>query len=271
MRVVARTLSFMACLSVSVAGCGVLHTMHEDHTGQQHAPPSAPQASIAAPELTQHPTSAELTAHFCAALAPEGSLSHAAATACRALGAAPAEDDLAFATHVDLALTSSNPVSISVASVLLVLTAYPDSGDTANVGAVCITLCNEHASACPQSEDACRSTDDSVHDLDDAHASAGFLVAPALDAHRFRELERVIVRPHGSATLSIDLAIAAAQLLGVMQRVDSAPMGAIRAGHAPSFAIPYAIDGALWVDSNGSARSAASLPRVTGTWEIPSP
>ena len=268
--IAARVFGF-TLLAVSALGCGVFHTMHEDHTGQQHSPPSAPQATVAASELTQHPTNAELTAHFCSALAPEGSLSRAAATACRALGPAPSEDDFAFATHVDVALTSSNPVSISVASVLLVVTAYPDSGDTANVGAVCITLCEEHATTCPQSEDACRATDESVHDLDDAHATAGFLAAPALDGQRFRELERVIVRPHGSATLSIDLTIAAAPLLGVMQRVDSAPMGAIRAGHAPTFAIPYAIEGAVWIDSNGGARSAASIPRVTGTWDIASP
>jgi hypothetical protein len=244
---------------LAVAGCGVFHTMHEDHTGQQHTPPSAPRATATA-TLTAHPTPEQLTAHYCASLATEGSLARAAATTCRGLGAAPAPSDLSFQSRVALALTSSNPVSVTVTSVLLRVTAFPDSAERENTSALCITLCTPHASTCPQDPHGCDGA---------AEGTESFASVPALADHRFfHELEQVILRPHADAALAVTLDLASEPLLALLGRVDGAAMDAVRAGHAPTYAIPYAIEGTVWIASGTSTTASATIPRATGTWDV---
>jgi hypothetical protein len=245
-----------------LASCGVMHSMHEDHTGQQHAPPAAPTAT-ATSALTEHPTPEQLTAHYCAALATEGSLGRAATAACRGLGAAPATADLAFRSRVALALASSNPVSVTVTSVLLRVTTFPDASEAPSAATICITLCSPHASSCPQDPHGCDGA---------GEASQEWLTVPALADHRyFHELEQIVLRPHADATLAVTLAIASEPLLALVQRADGAAMDAVRTGHAPTYAIPYAIEGTLWIASGTSTTASAEIPRVTGTWDVGAP
>ncbi len=262
----------IASLGLVVAvGCGgVMHTMHSDHTGQHGAAPSPPNSTFAPLELTFGPTNAQLAAHFCPLLAAATPLDTRASAACRANGPAPAIDQLATRIRAEATVVSTNMVRLRMESVLLVLTVYPDAGATRVIGSVCLTLCDEGASTCPQTDEACRSTSRDVVDLGDVDAARGFLTSAAVLEERVADLVVRDISPHGSVTLSIDLALGTERLLDAIEANDADAIAAIRAGHAPAFRIPYALEGTIWVDGRGNDGFAEPITRATGTLVFPS-
>ncbi len=254
----------------AAAGCDALHSLHSDHTGQHGHAPSAPTSTFAPIEVTFAPTNAQLAAHFCPLVAAATPLDSAASAACRANGPAPAIDALATHLRVETTAASSNMVRLHVESVLLVLTVFPDTGAPEVVGSVCLTLCDEGASACPQTDEACRSTSHEVIDVADVDAARGFLVATAVQEQRVSELVVREIPPHGSLTFTTDLELGTERLLDAIQANDAQALDAIRGAQAPTFRVPYAIEGTLWVDGRGNDGFAEPITRATGTIEFPS-
>lgn len=254
---------------VGFAGCDVLHTMHSDHTGQHGAAPSAPHTTLAPLAWIEEPTSAQVAAHLCPLLATDAPLSTAASAACRARGPSPALDAMHFRARASATIASSSMTRLTISSVLLVVTAYPDAGATQALGAVCLTLCDEGASACPQTSEACRSSEDHVLDLGDLDGASGFVTSIAVEEGRVADLAVRQLPAHGEVSLDVDLSIATERLLVAMRANDTAATDAIRAGEAPTFHVPYAIEGTLWVDGRGNDGFAEPIPRVTGTLELP--
>lgn len=255
-------------LALAVTGCDVLHTMHSDHTGQHGAAPSPPSATFAPAEVSLGPTSAQLAAHFCPRVAATTPLDADASAACRANGPAPALDDLATRLHVESIVESRSMVRSRIESALLVLTLYPGTGAQQVVGAVCLTFCDEGASECPQTEEACRSSAGDALDLADVAPARGFLASVAVDEQRLADLRVQELAPHGTVTLAFDVALGTQTLLDAIFASDAAGLDAIRAGQAPSFSVPYALEGTLWLDGRGNDGWAERITRATGTLDL---
>lgn len=257
------------CALVSLAGCDVLHSMHSDHTGQHGAAPSPPTATFAPVEVSLGPTGAQLAAHFCPRVAATTPLDADASAACRANGPAPALDDLAARLHVESIVESRSMVRSRIESALLVLTLYPGTGAQQVVGAVCLTFCDEGASTCPQTDEACRSSSGDAIELADVAPAHGFLTSVAVAEERVADLHVLELAPHGTVTLAFDVALDPRQLLDAVFASDTAGLDAIRAGQAPTFAIPYALEGTLWLDGRGNDGWGERITRGTGTIELP--
>lgn len=260
----------MAFGLATVAGCGdVVHSMHSDHTGQHGTRPSAPHVTVAPLTLTLGPTQAQLAAYFCPFLGVTEPLSTAAAAACRSRGPAPEADDLAVNVRIDATIASGNPIRLEASSALFVITLYPGAGANQVVGALCLTLCDADAHECPQTDEACHTSSTDVIDLGDVAPAHDFMSSVAFTEHRYAELAVRDVPAHGQASLVVDAALSAEPLVTAIQNNDTAALTAMRAGQQPTFAVPYAVEGTIWVEGRGNDGFAYPIERATGTLELP--
>jgi hypothetical protein len=254
---------------VSAVGCDALHTMHSDHTGQHGTAPTPPTTTFAPLAWIESPPATQLTAFLCTLLGADTPLSSDATTACRASGPTPVPSALRFQVRSESTIENRGMVRLTMESVLLVFTAYPEGGASQALGAVCLTLCDEGATQCPQTNEACRSTSEGVVELGDLEHPGGLVSSIAVEENRVADLAVRSLAPHGSTPLTVDLAIDAQRLLAAVRANDAAVTDAIRAGTAPTYAIPYAIEGTIWVDGRGNDGFAEPMARTTGVLEIP--
>ena len=59
------------------------------------------------------------------------------------------------------------------------------------------------------------------------------------------------------------------QLLGVMRQLAVQSMSELRAGRAPTFTIPYRLEGTVWFDAGSIGRIAVGWGPTAGTWVLP--
>ncbi len=266
-----RTGITLLLLLALVPGCGeLLSGMHSDHSGGGGAPPVTPRVRVVEVRLGHHPTDRQLAAHYCRQVAAGSHLGPAGVQACRALGAAPSEDDLQFRWEIELEVTNPNSVPFPLVQALVGFTAFPDESGEANVGALCLSLC-ETAETCPQSEEAsaCQSDEPEIRDLASlGETTAGFLTSVALGEERFEDLRVRTISPHATARFIAELALDAEPMLTLIQHANESAVSQARLGHAPEFVIPYAVEGSIWVDVRNYGHVAASFARTTGSWDL---
>lgn len=254
--------------ALAAGGCDVLHTMHSDHTGQHGVAPTPPTSTFAPLAWIESPTRAQLTAFLCPLLGTETPLSPEASAACRAAGPTPVPSALRFQVRAEASIENRGMVRLAIESVLLVLTVFPEGGARQVIGAACMTLCDEGATQCPQTNEACHSSAEGVVDLGDLDGADGFLSSIAVEDQLVSELAVHPLPAHGSAALRYDLAIDRARLLAAIQTNDIAAISAIRLGEPATFTIPYALEGTIWVDGRGNDGFAEPITRTTGTLTI---
>jgi hypothetical protein len=59
------------------------------------------------------------------------------------------------------------------------------------------------------------------------------------------------------------------QLLSVLRQLAVQSMGELRAGRAPTFTIPYRLEGTMWFDAGSIGRIAVGWGPTQGTWVLP--
>lgn len=253
-------------------GCDALRGIHDDHTSGTRAGPPPPRVRLVQARLADHPTDRQLAAYFCGHV-PEGTrLGPAGAAACRALGAVPSDEELAFTYEVELEVTNAASVRMPLVQALVGLVPFPDEpaeGDAPSGGALCLVLCGD-GDGCPQSEEgaACRTEETSITDLDSLGLSATGLTSVALAADRFDDIRMQPISPHGNVHLTLEIAVDRELLLARIEDASAAAVAEARRGETPSFVIPYALEGSVWVDDQGHGRVGASFARETGEWRL---
>jgi hypothetical protein len=261
----------LSSLLVLASGCDALRGIHDDHTSGSHAGPPPPRVRLVEARLAQHPTDRQLAAYFCGHV-PEGSrLGPAGLAACRALGAVPSDEELAFTYEVELEVTNASSVRMPLVQALVGLVPFPDApveGDAPSGGALCLVLCSD-GETCPQSEEgvACRTEEASITDLDSLGLSATGLTSVALAAERFDDIRMQSISPHGNVHVTLEIAVDRELLLSRISEASASSVAEARRGETPSFVIPYALDGSVWIDDQGH-RIGASFPRETGEWRL---
>ncbi len=223
-----------------------------------------PQVSVSAVTLEAQPTNQLLASFYCGQV-----LTGMASLGCRVFGSAPNKADLRFTFKVELEARNPASIPMPVVSALIAFSAYPEAAGAQNLGAVCVSMC-EDPNHCPQVADACASDEPQIRGMNDfASAAAGFLVNAALTGGASIDTLRLPMVPAGGSlkfvaglTLDID------QMLALLKRLGGDIVGDLKAGRTPSFTIPWAVEGSIWVRFEGFGRIGAGFPRQTGSWAL---
>lgn len=256
-------LPLLLCLASS-AGCAEL--LGPYGTGGTTAAPrpriDPPNVRLAELTLAKAPRPETIARVYCSERFPE--------LVCQFLGPQPTAADKAFFFDVALEVQNPNPVPIPVASVLFGFTAFPaDASGAETLGSLCLTLCEDGAT-CTQRADACQSDQPDIRTPEDfALAAAGFLVSTALGERRFEDI-RVQTVPAGAQTrLVVRLGVDPEQMIRLLVRVFREALDdATRRRVVPSIAIPYAIEGTVFVEVESFGRFAAGFGPVEGRFTL---
>ena len=227
--------AFVALLVAGGMGCASLGL----GTGRQAIDVKAPNVSIAGVRLVDIPSNKELASYYCS--------QYLGPLICRAFGPVPAISDIHFAFDVELALKNRSAVPLPVVQSLFAFTAFPGESAAANLGAVCLSFC-ENPDRCKQDADACTSDDPEIHDARDfVDAAAGFLFSVALGEKRFRDLRVRTIPPNDELRMVVRLGIDPTQMVDLIAKVAKGDIERVKAGRMPELAIPYQIEGTTWV------------------------
>ena len=220
-------------------------------------PPNVRVSSVRVAEL---PTARDLASYYCA--------QYLGRLVCRAFGSAPRISDIDFAFDVELELGNSSKVPLPLVQTLFAFTAFPQETGSQNLGAVCMTFC-ENPSNCKQDANACMSDEPVIRDMRDfANAAPGFLIATALGERKLSDLRVRTVPPNERLKMVVRLGLDPTQMVGLIRQYARGEIDRIKEGRIPELRIPYQIEGTTWVAVESLGRLASSFGPTTGEWQL---
>jgi hypothetical protein len=227
-----------------------------------------PSVSFAGANLVSTPSRQLLAAYYCPDLVsvPPGG----AALLCQGLfGARPAPETMAIAFDARLKIQNPNEIPLPLASLLAAVTVFPGAANE-QTGATCVQLCPGGPGTCaPPTPATCQASSRDIRSLSDfANAAAGLVVSNGLAAAAGQPPS--FTAPTVSASSEIEVvarfSLAPAQILRVMRQLAEQSAGELKQGRAPSFAIPYRLEGTIWFDGGSFGRVAVPWGPAAGTW-----
>lgn len=258
--------SALVLLTVSAlhsAGCATLLQDLENTTAQGASPtrPDPPRVTVAGVRLAHAPSNQTLAAYYCTQVAPP--------FVCGLFGPLPQMTDLRFQFAVDLELANPNAFPVPAVEVLAAFTAYPQATGQQNLGAVCLSLCDD-PTQCPQNgPNACQSDQNDVHDANDfARAATGFLISVAEGQERLENLRVRTIPASGQIRATLHLELAPDAVLGLIRTLSDDAIQQLQHGQQPRFVIPYRVEGTVWITVEHFGRIAANVPGFEGTWAL---
>jgi hypothetical protein len=239
-------------MAFAATGCATLGQLESSV-----AHPVAPRITVAGVALVSAPSKEMVARALCPRVAP--------AAICLLLGA-PANIDFVFDVQLDIA--NDNSIPLPMVEALAAFTAFPGGASTQNLGAVCLSMCNDPAS-CPPRADACSAGGPSIRTLRDfASATAGFLVAVATGQAHLDNLRIKTIPAHGSSRVTIELQLDPQQIVTLLATLAQDAIAQIKSGQPPAFAIPYQIEGSVWLDVQSFGKLAAAFGPYRNEWAI---
>jgi hypothetical protein len=249
----------LACV---LAGCPeAFPALETAANATQQNPPTPPTVAVAQVRLEHAPTNQMLAGYYCTQVAP--------AVVCGLIGPVPQQQDLQFVFAVDLDVTNTNAYDIPVVELLAAFTAFPDAQGQANLGAACLTFCDD-PSNCPQNgPNACRSDQHDIRTLSDfAAATVGFLVAVAEGQESLSNLRVRTIPANGTTRATVRLRLDPNTVLSLLRTMSQDAITTIQSGRQPQFSIPYQFEGTVWINVEHFGRFAARIPPYRGTWNL---
>jgi hypothetical protein len=221
--------------------------------------PKPPTVTVANVQLVQHPSAELMARALCPEVAPTPFL-------CQALGATPTDDQLRFTFDVQLDITNPNNIPLPVVEALAAFTAFPGA-QADNLGAVCISLCQDGQS-CTPAPDACQGGTTIKTAQDFTRAAVGFLFAVATGQTRIDELKIKTIDPNGHVRADFQLGLNPRMVMDLVKRLGTDAIAQVKQAKIPQLAIPYSIEGSVWVNVQSYGKIGAGYGPVAGNWQI---
>jgi hypothetical protein len=236
-------------------------------------PVSRPSVTFAGATLVRAPSTRELAAHYCPELVSAPLV--AGSFLCRqAFG--PPPPPAAMMVSFDLRFHVSNPnqVPLPLASALVATTLFPATS-AEKLGAVCVTLCADGAAGCTgaPAPGACEASSRDVRSLADFanNALPQLLIANGVALANGEPPSFTLppIAASSQADVTVRYSFGPEQLLAVMRDLAAQSVGELKAGRAPTFTIPYRLEGTVWFDAGSIGRIAVGWGPAEGTWTLP--
>ncbi len=242
-------LPLLSCAALGLSG-----------TGSKIPNVKPPKVSIASVRMAEMPSSRDLASYYCA--------QYLGPLICRPFGPVPKPSDIHFAFDVELALANASKVPLPLVQTLFAFTAFPEAQDVQNLGAVCLTFC-EDPNNCRQDANACRSDEPEIRDIRDfANAATGFLLSTALGERKLSDLRVRTVPPNDQMKMVVRLGLDPVQMVGLIRQLGKGELERIKKGQVPEFTIPYKIEGTAWVSVESLGRLATGFGPAAGQWRL---
>ena len=260
LRFTSRALVALLFLATALPGCGGIRR-NVNRPGPSVSQPSPPIIEVVTTRLSRAPGRRDIAQHYCMERAPTPLI-------CRAFGPLPEEQDLRFAFDVELEMQNPTGSAMPVVQALFAFTAFPESDDEENLGAVCMSFC-EDPEDCAASADACHSDEPEIRDLDDFRGAVrDFLFSVARGERRFEDLRVRTIPPGETMRLVVRLELEHEQIFRLIrQSVGSLIEGAMRE-QMPEITIPFRLEGSAWVSIEGLGRIAAGFGPIEDEWNL---
>jgi len=223
--------------------------------------PLLPNITLADVRLVDAPSNRTLAAALCARVAP--------APVCGIIGPVPRPDQIHFGFETHLDASNPNAFPLPVVEALTAFTAYPQAQGQANLGAVCLSFCEDPAH-CPQnSAGACQSPEPTVKDADDyAGAVAGLLIGVLTGQVGLENLKVRTIPPSASTRMVVHLELGAEPVLGLMKTFAGQAIDDLKRGRIPQLSIPYKTEGSLFMNVERFGRLAAPFGPREGAFAL---
>jgi hypothetical protein len=254
--------------AAAAAGCIPLQSLGAGGVGPGIKPPSVTFTGAA---LAGAPTPQQLAAYYCPELVsvPLGG----ATLLCQSLfGPRPPVSAMAVVFDARFRIINPNEIPLPLASLLVGVTLFPGAGNQ-QTGAACLRLCPGGPGTCAAADDpgACQASSRDIRSLSDfAAATTGLVIAEGLAVAAGQPPSFTAPTVSAAAELEVNarFTLAPAQLLGVLRQLAEQSTGELRAGRAPSFAIPYRLEGTVWFDAGSLGRVAIPWGPASGVWTL---
>ena len=264
----------LTLIALALTGCDALRSARWPARGRGTAQdevtrPTPPTVRLMETRLVHAPTNEQMGLHYCTVAASQSPAGAFGAMACREFGPLPTRADLQFRFQVEMEAANPGRVPLPMVEALVAFKAFPDSGDSANLGAVCLSLCEDPAN-CPQGgAGACESTAPEIRDRDSfARAVVGFLISVAVGQRRFEDLRIRTIQPNERIRFVAELSLDIDQTLSLIERTVCGAVDGAQRGQTPNIQIPYEVEGSVFVEVESFGRFAASFPAVAGNWDL---
>jgi hypothetical protein len=253
-------------LSLATASCIPLQGL-----GPLGATIKPPSVVFTGATLVSTPSRQQLAAYYCPDLVkvPLGG----AAVLCQGLfGARPSAESMAIAFDARMKIQNPNEIPLPLASMLAAVTVYPGAANQ-TTGATCVQLCPGGPGTCTGQDaaTACQSSSRDVRSLSDfANAAVGLVVSNGLAAATGQppSFQAPTVLANSEIEVVARFSLAPAQILRVMRQLAEQSVGDLQQGRAPTFTIPYVLEGTIWFDAGSFGRIAIPWGPASGTWVL---
>jgi len=230
-----------------------------------------PQITFTGATLVSTPSRQQLAATYCPDLV-QVPLGGATLLCQRLFGPRPSAESMAIAFDARLRIQNPNEIPLPLATLLGAVTVYQGATNE-QTGATCVQLCPGGPGTCPTQDPAtaCQASSHDISSLNDfANAAVGLMVSNGLAAAAGQPPS--FTAPTVAAASEIEVvarfSLAPAQILRVMRQLAEQSVGELQQGRAPSFAIPYRLEGTIWFDAGSFGRVAIPWGPASGTWTI---
>ena len=234
---------------------------------------SPPQVTFVGATMVGAPPARTLAAYYCPDVvsAPLGT----GPMICQGLfGPRPNPAALAVTFDIQLRIANPNHVPIPLASVLAAATVFP-AATNEKLGAICLSLCPPGTPGCTgiPSPGACEASSRDVRSLNDFvnRSLPQLLIAGGIAMANGQPPSFVAPPLNGSSQIDVvaRYSFGPEQLASVMRQLAVQSMSELRAGRAPTFTIPYRLEGTIWFDAGSIGRLAVGWGPTQGTWVLP--
>lgn len=215
-----------------------------------------PEVAVTGVELADAPSASELLGYACVQALDE--------SLCSTVLPTPAKEDLAFSFDVLFELTNPNSVPIPLIETLIAFSAFGDE----NVGTACVQFCDPSEPDCEpvvNGEGGCEpapgvtDTGDLVPTVDEL---IDFVQDPSLDG------DWLFLAPNTTTPSELRFELGIDPLLAIAGALVSQAVSDVFSGKAPTFTVPYAIEGTLFFDVPLLGRRGVPFGPVAGEWTL---